>query len=116
MSELTVNWLEKKYAKSKEKFYNSKGACCLNTQVKNFVKERGLDDSATDTAGYGASDKLTTGMSIIHVYFKELEVVLYTKQENFGIIDLIGKKRFGCDGIKLVINCWYYVIHNISKN
>ena len=104
MSELMVNWLEKKYAKSKEKFYNSKGACCLNTQVKSFVKERDLDNSATDTAGYGASDKLTTGMSIIHVYFKELEVVLYTKQENFGIIDLIGKKRFGCGGIKLVID------------
>ena len=91
MSEMMVNWLEKKYKKSKEKFYNTKGSCCLNTQVKNFVKERGLDDSDTDTAGYGASDKLMTGMSIIHVYFKELEVVLYTKQENFGIIDLIGK-------------------------
>ena len=64
MSEMMVNWLEKKYKKSKEKFYNTKGSCCLNTQVKNFVKERGLDDSDTDTAGYGASDKLTTGMSI----------------------------------------------------
>ena len=93
MSELMVNWLEKKYKKSKEKFYNTKNKCCLNTQVKNFVKERGLDDNATDLSppDFNASEKLMNGMSIIHVYFKELEVVLYKKQENFAIIDLIGK-------------------------
>ena len=97
MSEMMVDWLEKKYKKSKEKFYNAKGSCCLNTHVKKFVKERDLDNSETDTAGYGGSEKLMEGMSIIHVYFKELEVVLYTKQENFGIIDLIGKNWFICD-------------------
>ena len=93
MSELMVNWLEKKYKKSKEKFYNTKNKCCLNTQVKNFVKERGLDDNSTDLSppDFNASEKLMNGMSIIHVYFKELEVVLYKKQENFAIIDLIGK-------------------------
>ena len=94
MSELMVNWLEKKYKKSKEKFYNAKGTCCLNKQVKNFVNERGLENNVTNTIiDNGSSEKLMEGMSIIHVYFKELEVVLYTKQENFGIIDLIGKYK-----------------------
>ena len=92
MPELMVDWLEKKYKKSKEKFYNTKGECCANTQVKNFVTERGLDENSTDTTfDQEKSEKLMEGMSIIHVYFKELEVVMYRKQENFGTIDLIGK-------------------------
>ena len=35
--------------------------------------------------------KLVEGMSLIHVYFKELEVLKYSKQENYAAIDLIGK-------------------------
>ena len=34
--------------------------------------------------------KLVEGMSLIHVYFKELEVLKYSKQENYAAIDLIG--------------------------
>ena len=34
--------------------------------------------------------QLVEGMSLIHVYFKELEVLKYSKQENYAAIDLIG--------------------------
>ena len=36
--------------------------------------------------------KLVDGMSLIHVYFKELEVLKYSKQENYAAIDLIGMR------------------------
>ena len=34
---------------------------------------------------------LGSQISLIHVYFKQLEVVQILKQENYGVMDLIGK-------------------------
>ena len=97
MPELGVQWLEKKYKKSQENFYNTKGKCCANAKVKDFVLQRELDHpdmTENNTASQGRTNDASTlveGMSLIHVYFKELEVVKYSKQENYAAIDLIGK-------------------------
>ena len=38
-----------------------------------------------------AETVLGSQISLIHVYFKQLEVVQISKQENYGVMDLIGK-------------------------
>ena len=90
MPHLAVKWLQKKIKKSEAMFYNTEGKCCANTQVKNFVKSK----NDTPTTGQAATDfenKFANGLSLVHVYFKELEIVKYSKQENYGMMDLIGK-------------------------
>ena len=80
-SKLALKWLRKKYnSKTEKKFQNSKGKCCANTQVKKFVASQ--DDEIEGLFG--------KKMSLVHVYFKDLEVTKFSKQENFGIMDLIG--------------------------
>ena len=93
-------------------FYNTKGKCCANTQVKKFAQSREIYDfnsttttnnstnarqkrqsETDDSRNETDTDQLITGMSLVHVYFKELEVVKYSKQENYGIMDLIGKSH-----------------------
>ena len=96
-------------------FYNTKGKCCANTQVKKFAQSREIydfsstttnsttnnstnarqkrDSETTNSQNVTDTDQLITGMSLVHVYFKELEVVKYSKQENYGIMDLIGKSK-----------------------
>ena len=103
MPELAVQWLEKKFKKYESKFYNTKEKCCANPKVKDFVQKRNLYDftatnqtnndktKATTESKSTDATKLVEGMSLIHVYFKELEVLKYSKQENYAAIDLIGK-------------------------
>ena len=47
-------------------------------------------------------------MSLVHVYFKDLEVTKFSKQENFGIMDLIG--IILADDISSI----YYIIYYFS--
>ena len=106
LPELAVDWLERKFKASESMFYNTKGKCCANSRVKKFAKSREIynftaTSSSNDTHNVGTdsgvqqetSDQLVTGMSLVHVYFKELEIVKYSKQENYGIMDLIGNSK-----------------------
>ena len=80
-SKLALKWLRKKYnTKTEKNFQNSKGKCCANTQVKKVVASQ--DEEVEGLFG--------KKMSLVHVYFKDLEVTKFSKQENFGIMDLIG--------------------------
>ena len=80
MPELAVMWLEKKFNKSESMFYNTKGKCCANSQVKKFATSRDLYNStttnstnATENASPNGNpqvptaDQLMTGMSLVHV-------------------------------------------------
>lgn len=96
---LGVAWLEKKYnVKTKKQFYRGtnssfEGKCCTNDQVKKIVgvmENTDLNPEEKDTKYEALGEKI----SLVHVYFKELEVVKYSKQENYGIMDLIGKTTF----------------------
>ena len=83
--------MKKRYtSKSEVKYYNSRGKCCNNDQVKKIMDvEKSETKSQADKQT--AYDELGSQVSLIHVYFKELEAVKYSKQENYGIMDLIGK-------------------------
>ena len=99
-------WLKKKFEKSESMFYNTKGKCCANSKVKNFAKAKNIYNSTTTNSNNAplnndpqnsdsqeeTDDQLFEGMSLVHVYFKDLEIVKYSKQENYGMMDLIGKK------------------------
>ena len=34
-----------------------------------------------------------SNLSLVHIYFKDLGIVKYSREENFGLMDLIGKKK-----------------------
>ena len=50
------------------------------------------DDNMNEDDKMSKATEIGSQTSLIHVYFKELEVIKYSKQENYGIMDLIGKR------------------------
>jgi hypothetical protein len=50
------------------------------------------NDSGSEN--YTNTEKLLgSQMSLVRVYFKKLEVVRYSTQENYSLVDLIGKQE-----------------------
>ena len=79
-------------AKNKiKKFENSKGKI-LNKLVKK-IAEKYDEATLSDEDKQSSFDLLGSGISLIHVYFKDLEAVKYSKEENFGLMELIGRLR-----------------------
>lgn len=70
--------------------------------MKAASKARAASAWANDTIASYIRD-----MSMVHFYFKELGVVKYSRDELFGILDVIGK-----DATKSLtmnpINVWHY--------
>ena len=84
---------QKKAHNKTKKFENSKGKI-INNLVKK-IADVVKDDSLEKQTKNAEKRTLADGLSLIHVYFKELEVVKYSKEENYGLMELIGKiKQF----------------------
>ena len=83
-----IDWLIFRMAKKFEKFQDTKGII-TNKLVKDLNNTL-LDDKMTleDKQKKYADHGL--GMSLLHVYFKDLGVIKYTREESYGAIDLIG--------------------------
>ena len=90
---MAVSWLEKRYTAETDKmFENRQGRCCSNNQVTKVVDwMEYFDNNGNEEEKIKLEEKLGAQMSLIHIYFKELEVVKYSKQENYGTMDLIGR-------------------------
>ena len=72
-----------------KKFENSK-----NRTVNKLVgKIAAVDENHTmsNEEKKNAFIRLGNGLSLIHVYFKHLEAVKYSREENYGLMDVIGK-------------------------
>ena len=75
--------------KIENEFHNAKNECCTNNQVKKIIE---LIQSDVEPANYTITEKLLgSQMSLVRVYFKKLGVVMYSTQENYSLMDLIGK-------------------------
>jgi hypothetical protein len=65
-------------------------------------------NDATDVAEIKKADKklvaLTDDLCLVHVYFKELGIVKYQRDELYGIMDVIGTTTI----------CCYFQVHSIS--
>ena len=91
LPELVVRWFKKKYnSKTRAKFENSQHKCCLNEQVKKYVDIL-YDPGKSKEEKKNEAGMMGSYMSLIHIYFKDLEAVKYSVQENYGIMDMIGK-------------------------
>jgi hypothetical protein len=62
------------------------------TNSNNAPQKKDSQNSDETEEKEETDDQLFEGMSLVHVYFKDLEIVKYSKQENYGMMDLIGKK------------------------
>ena len=72
-----------------KKFQNSKKKTVSRLVGKIDAVE--ANDTASKEEKKKALTTLGEGLSLIHVYFKDLEVVKYSKEENYGLMDVIGK-------------------------
>ena len=75
-----------------DEFANPPSKCCANSHVKKI-----MDVIAKHSVVYNHTDivkELGSKISLVHVYFKNLEVVRYSTQENYSIMELIGKSSY----------------------
>ena len=83
-----MDWLIFRMAKKMNKFQNSKGA--INNKLVKDLNNVQLDDKLTQQEKQKKYTELGLGVSLLHVYFKDLGVIKYTREESYGIVDLIG--------------------------
>lgn len=73
------------------------------TNIKKWVRNKEINATVKKKAGKEAKKllkytnqflDLKTNASLVHIYFKELGVVKYSRDELYGIMDVIGRDNF----------------------
>ena len=85
-----MDWLIYRMSKGVDKFQDSKGQ--IGNKLINLVKQLQDDDRQTIEEKQKKFTDLGYGASLIHIYFKDLGVIRYQREESYGIIDLIGRR------------------------
>ena len=83
-----MDWLMFRMAKKMNKFKNSKGS--INNKLVKDLNNVQLDAKLTEQEKQKKYTELGLGVSLLHVYFKDLGAIKYTREESYGIVDLIG--------------------------
>ena len=79
-------------SKGIDNFRDSKGK--IGNKLVNMVKQIQDDKKQTIEEKQKMFTDLGLGASLVHVYFKDLGVIRYQREESYGIIDLIGRLIF----------------------
>ena len=71
------------------KFKNSKGK--ITNKLASDIYETQMDKDMTTKEKKEKYDMLGIGASLVHIYFKDLGIIRYTREESYSVVDLIGK-------------------------
>ena len=71
------------------KFKNSKGK--ITNKLANDIYETQMDKDMTTKEKKEKYDMLGIGASLVHIYFKDLGIIRYTREESYSVVDLIGE-------------------------
>ena len=88
-AEQATDWLRKKMNKDINKFKNSKGK--ITNKLASDIYETQMDKDMTTKEKKEKYDMLGIGASLVHIYFKDLGIIRYTREESYSVVDLIGK-------------------------
>ena len=75
-------------SKKINKFQDSKGNI-VNKLVKDLNNVQ-LNNKLSIEEKQKKYTELGLGVSLLHVYFKDIGTIRYTREESYGVIDLIG--------------------------
>ena len=71
------------------KFKNSKGK--ITNKLASDIYEIQMNKDMTTKEKMEKYDMLGIGASLVHIYFKDLGIIRYTREESYSIVDLIGE-------------------------
>ena len=84
-----IDWLTYRMSKGLDKFQDAKGK--IGNKLVNMVQQVQNDDKQTIEEKQKMYAELGLGASLVHVYFKDLGVIRYQREESYGVMDLIGR-------------------------
>ena len=76
------------------KFKNSKGK--ITNKLANDIYETQMNKDMTTKEKMEKYDMLGIGASLVHIYFKDLGIIRYTREESYSVVDLIGIYQISC--------------------
>ena len=79
------------------KFKNSKGK--ITNKLANDIYETQMNKDMTTKEKMEKYDMLGIGASLVHIYFKDLGIIRYTREESYSVVDLIGIYQISCYGL-----------------
>ena len=91
------------------KFKNSKGK--ITNKLANDIYETQMNKDMTTKEKMEKYDMLGIGASLVHIYFKDLGIIRYTREESYSVVDLIGIYQISCYGLYNTILFWLMWLH-----